>query len=190
MEFYSNTRKPVSVAEDFSKKTQAVYRKEIDKKTGETRLVKDRDVDVYAKIQEYADEAKLSNILQRYNVNMMSKVKDSETQLVDLTNLPENLLEALTIIDNAKYLWERQPKELKQQFDNDFKKFVAGSENGQIMDILTKQLKTEQTKFDTSMQANYVQPDKPVVQPVNPGADVQPVSPGTTINNGGLVTNV
>lgn len=194
MEFYSNTRKPLSKSEDFTKTTQAVYRKEIDKRTGETRLVKDREVDIYAKIQEYADEAKLSNILQRYNVNMLSKVKDSETQLVDLTNLPENLLEALTTIDNAKYLWERQPKELKQKFDNDFKKFIAGSENGQIMEILTKELNTAHERFDISAQANYVSTDKAVVQPTNPGTTIQPVTPVTqpaqNTNNGGIVTNV
>lgn len=181
MEFYSNTRKPNRKQELFNNTKVAVYRKEIDKKTGERRLVKDREEDIYAKIQEYAEETKLSNILARYNVNMMQRVKDAETQLVDLTNLPENLLEAMTVIDNAKYLWERQPKEFKAQFDNDFKKFIAGSENGQIMDILTRDLKTAQEKFNTTNQANYTAPAK-VEQPVTQQT--------TNIDNGGITTNV
>lgn len=187
MEFYSNTRKPGRKQESFTNTTAPVYRKEINKKTGERRLVKDREEDVYAKIQEYAEESKLSNILARYNVNMMQRVKDAETQMVDLTNLPTNLLEAMTTIDNAKYLWERQPKELKAQFDNDFKKFIAGSENGQIMEILTKDYKVAKEKFVTSNQANYVAPkvEASTTQPT-----VQPTQTTTTNENGGIATNV
>lgn len=193
MEFYSNTRKPERKRENFTNTKVNVYRKEIDRKTGERRLVVDKQEDIYTKIQEYAEETKLSNILSKYNVNLMQRVKDAETQLVDLTNIPENLLEAMTTIDNAKYLWERQPKELKAQFDNDFKKFIAGSENGQIMDILTRDLKTKQERFNTTAQANYVAPQKteapttqPSVQPTQ--TSVQPTQ--TTTNNGGITTNV
>lgn len=167
-EFYSNTRKPSRKREDFTNRLQPVYRKEIDKKTGETRLVKDRDVDIFEKIQAYAEETKLSNILSRYNVNMLQRVKDGETQMVDLTNLPDNLLEAMVTIDNAKYLWERQSPDFKVQFDNDFRKFIAGSENGQIMDILTKQFNVAKEKFDVSKQANVesAKVETPVTQTI------------------------
>ena len=175
MEFYSNTRKPVDKGEKHDNKMVPVYRKEIDKKTGEVRLVKDREYSIYDKIQEYAEETKLSNILARYNVNMMQNMKEAEDQFVDLTNLPNNLLEAMTTIDNAKYLWERQAPEFKAEFGNDFKRFVAGSENGEIMKVLTKHLNTPQEKFDTTKQANYVAPV---------------VEPNSTNNNGGITTNV
>lgn len=191
MEFYSFSRRPARKGEIFDNRKQAVYRKEIDRKTGERRLVKDREVDVYDKIQEYAEETKLSNILARYNVNMLQKVKEGETQFVDLTNLPENLLETMTIIDNAKYLWERQSKDLKAKFDNDFKKFIAGSENGQIMKILTEELKVNQERFNTANQANYVAPTiKPEVPTTQVTPTVQPevVAPTTTISNGGIAS--
>lgn len=187
MNFFSNTRKPERKRENFTNTKVNVYRKEIDRKTGERRLVVDKQEDIYAKIQEYAEETKLSNILAKYNVNMMQRVKDAETQMVDLTNMPENLLEAMTTIDNAKYLWERQPKEFKAQFDNDFKKFIAGSENGQIMDILTRDLKTKQEQFNTANQANYIAPTK--TEPIVQEPSVQPTQT-TTTNNGGITTNV
>lgn len=182
MEFYSNTRKPARKQESFTNRFQAVYRKEINKKTGKKQLVKDKDVDIYAQIQEYAEESKLSNILQRYNINMLSKLKEGETQLVDLTNLPENLMETMTVIDNARYLWERQSKDLKAQFNNNFNEFIAGSENGKIMEVLQKNLSTSQDKFISGAQANYFAPVTPAVQPTQPAQ--------TTTEQGGIVTNV
>lgn len=192
MEFYSNTRRPERKRENFTNKLQNVYRKEIDKLTGERKMVVDKKVDIYEKIQEYAEETKISNILQRYNVDMLSRLKEGETQLVDLTNLPENLLEAMVTIDNAKYLWERQSKDIKARFDNDFKKFIAGSENGQIMDILQREVQTQAERFNTVNQAQYVAPQQPIQQPV---VDMQqpiqqPVQQTQNTNVGGMSTNV
>ena len=49
----------------------------------------------------------------------------------------------MQIIDDAKALWDKQSKEVKLKFNNDFKQFIAGSENGQIVDMLNKELETQ-----------------------------------------------
>ena len=60
-----------------------------------------------------------------------------------MTNLPENLIETMAVIDNAKAIFDRQSTEIKQKFNNDFKQFIAGSENGQVVEMLNKELQTK-----------------------------------------------
>lgn len=143
--------------ETYSKQTQAVYKEDFDKKTGKRKLVKTEDINIVDKIQEYAEETKISNLLKKYNYDMIKQIAKNEEQIIDLTNMPENLMETMATIDNAKYIWERQSKELKAKFNNDFKQFIAGSENGQIAKLLQEELKTQATKFNLENQAN-IQP--------------------------------
>lgn len=146
--FYTLFSKPKRLSKAFTNTKQAVYKQELNKKTGERKLVKREEVDVYEKIQEFADETKISNILKKYQIDLFSKnLKEGEEKLIDLTNMPENLLETMTAIDNAKYLWERQSSKVKEKFNNDFRQFIAGSENGQLADILNKELKTSVERF-------------------------------------------
>ena len=146
--FYTLFSKPKRHSKAFTNTKQAVYKQELDKKTGERKLVKREEVDVYEKIQEFADETKISNILKKYQIDLFSKnLKEGEEKLIDLTNMPENLLETMTAIDNAKYLWERQSPNVKEKFNNDFRQFIAGSENGQLADILNKELQTSVNRF-------------------------------------------
>jgi len=131
--------------ESFTKREQKVYVKDIDKETGKRILREDAPVDIYDKIQEYAEETKLSNVFKRYNMTMTLKdnLKFDEKNIIDLTALPENLTEAMATIDNAKAIFDRQSTEIKQKFNNDFKQFIAGSENGQIVEMINQELKTQ-----------------------------------------------
>ncbi len=143
MEFYSNTRRTPRMQETFTNKEQQVYKTKIDPKTGKRILSKTEKVNIYDQIQEYAEEVKISNMIQRYGINTNNQLEKSEQKLIDLTNMPENLIETMAIIDNAKEIWNKQSKEIKQKFNNDFKQFIAGSENGQIVNILNEQLGKE-----------------------------------------------
>lgn len=163
MEFYTNYNRPPRQQESYLKETQTVYKEDFDKKTGKRKLVKVEDINIVDKIQEYAEETKISNILQKYNLNMIKQIAKDEEKIIDMTNMPENLMETLSIIDNAKYIWERQSKELKNKFNNNFKEFLAGSENGQIVKILQDELKTQATKFNVENQANINQEQKTAI---------------------------
>ncbi len=157
MEFFTNYKRPPRMKENYTKQTQAVYKEEFDKKTGKRKLVKTEEINIVDKINEYAEETKISNILKKYNLDMIKQIAKDETKIIDLTNVPENLMETMAIIDNAKYVWERQSKELKAKFNNDFKQFIAGSENGQLANMLQEEIKTQATKFNLEHQAN-IQP--------------------------------
>lgn len=143
MEFYSNTRRPPRMRENHTKREQTLYKETTDEKTGRRILVPDEKIDVVDKIQEYAEEVKISNILKRYGINLQNQLRNDEEKLIDLTQVPENLIETMKIIDNAKDTWDRQSKEIKAKFNNDFKQFIAGSENGQIVNMLNEELKTQ-----------------------------------------------
>lgn len=155
--FYSNTNRPPRMQESFTKREQKVYVEDIDKKTGKRILREDVPVDIYDKIQEYAEETKLSNIFKKYQATMQLRdnLKFDEQKIIDMTNLPENLIETMAVIDNAKAIFDRQTVEVKQKFNNDFKQFIAGSENGQVVELLNKELQTK-----------HVQPQMPSYQDI------------------------
>lgn len=157
MKFYTPYNRSPRMREKFTKREQKVYVEDIDKKTGKRILREDVPVDIYDKIQEYAEETKISNLFKRYNMTLSLKdnLKYDEQNIVDLTNLPENLIETMATIDNAKAIFDRQSTEIKQKFNNDFKQFIAGSENGQVVEMLNKELKTK-----------HVQPTMPTYQDI------------------------
>ena len=155
--FYTQYNRSPRMQESFTKRKQKVYVEDIDTKTGERILREDIPVDIYDKIQEYAEETKISNLFKRYNmtISLKDNLKFDEQKIVDMTNLPENLIETMAIIDNAKSIFDRQSTEIKQKFNNDFKQFIAGSENGQVVELLNKELQTK-----------HVQPKMPTYQDI------------------------
>ena len=154
MEFYSMYNRPQRKREKFNKQTQAVYKTVYDK-NGVRSLVKDKDVNIYEKIQEYSKDTSLTNLFSKYGLSVYDQLKKSEEQLVDLTNLPTNLMEAMTVIDDAKYAFDRQSKEIKAKFNNDFKQFIAASETGQLAQVLNEEIKTSSERFNMSNMANF-----------------------------------
>lgn len=183
MEYYSFNHRPARKREKFDNKYQIEYKKEINKQTGKVKLVEKNKVNIYDKIQEYAEETKLSNILQRYNVNMLSQLKENETEIIDLTNMPENLLETMTAIKNAEYIWERQSKQTKAEFNNDFRQFIASLENGKMAQMLQKEIGTKTEQFTQEVQ------DKAGLKPTQTTTQVQQPAQ-TTQSEGGITTNV
>lgn len=199
MEFYSNFNRPPRKPEIFTNQKKAVYKAVSDKTTGQRKLVVDKEINVYDKIQEYAEETKITNMLQRYNLDMLKQLTDDKEQLIDLTNLPENLMETMAIIDDAKYAWDRQSKEIKDKFNNNFNEFIAASENGQLADLLNKELQVSAEKFKTQNMANFAQsnvnlqtyPQNVTTQPISsPQPVTQPVQAIQTTTQQGVNLNV
>lgn len=154
MGFYSMYNRPKRKPEVFNNKMQSVYKVTYDK-NGVRKLTKDKEVNIYDKIQEYAKETNLTSMFSKYGVNAFDQLKKSEEQLVDLTNLPTNLMEAMSVINDAQYAFDRQSKEIKAKFNNDFKQFLAASESGQLAQMLNDEIKTSAEKFKTENMANY-----------------------------------
>lgn len=148
MEFYSESNKPKTIATPCGSKFEPEYEEVINNKTGKTELKKTGETNVYDKIQESKESALLENIIKKYkidiNENNLTKIEET---INDLTNLPDNLIDNLNIINQAKQTFEQSPQEVKQFFNNNFNEFLAGSENG-TLNSLIKEIKTK-NKIET-----------------------------------------
>lgn len=154
MDYFSFSNRPKRKREKFDNQMQAVYKVTYDK-NGIRHCTKDKEVNIYEKIQEYANDCNLTNMFSKYGLDSFGQLKDSEAQLIDLTNLPTNLQEAMTIINNAKYAFDRQSKEIKEKFNNDFNQFIAASETGKLAQVLNEELKVSAERFNTANMANF-----------------------------------
>lgn len=98
---------------------------EVDK-FGRKVLVKTGETDLYAKIQESLEETKIENILKRASIGDMTDFRPDGIY-ADLTELPNNLIEARQQIQKMENLWDSLPNELKAKYNYDVGEFVGAS---------------------------------------------------------------
>ena len=163
MEFYTQWKRPKRKREDFSNENMKTYKKKINKETGKKELVIDKTINIREKIKEYTDEVSITKTIEKYNLNPIESLKKQEGKIIDLTNVPENLMEMQNEILKAKEIWNGLSKKTKMDFDNNINIFLASSENGKL--------------------TNYIQ--EKLAKPVNQGTSGT-VNPGTsgTVNPG------
>ena len=196
MNFYSMYNRPERKREKFYNQEKVVYKATYDK-NGVRSLKVDKKVNIYEKIQEFANDVSLSSIFSKYGLNVYDQLKQSEEQLVDLTNLPTNLMEVMTVIDDAKYAFDRQSKEVKQKFNNSFKEFIAASETGKLAQVLNDEIKVSAERFKTENMAHFdaskvslathqaKQPQEVINQPLNGNMTqtaINPTQQGVNLN--------
>lgn len=111
------------------RKVRLTFRWTYDDK-GNKSLVQDEEIDRDAEIQSYLEETKIENIINRaaFDPSIVQKLgaqlNDAEPQ--DFTAMPSTLAEAQNLMIQAEQTWDKLPKEIKQKFDNDVDKFIAG----------------------------------------------------------------
>lgn len=104
MEFYSLGNHPESVPTNAGQETRKTYMWAEDE-NGEKKLVEDEEINIRDEIESYHEETKITNIIQRatFDVNAANKLLgDSGNEGADLTQMPENLMEAQNIMVKAK----------------------------------------------------------------------------------------
>lgn len=121
------------------RKTRLTFRWTYDEK-GNKSLVQDEEIDRDAEIQSYLEETKIENIINRAAFDpsviqsLSAHLNDEEPQ--DFTNMPSTLAEAQNMMIQAKNTWNKLPREIKQKFDNDVDKFIAGFGTAEWMEAL------------------------------------------------------
>lgn len=121
------------------RKTRLTFRWAYDEK-GNKNLVQDEEIDRDAEIQSYLEETKIENIINRAAFDpsvvqrLSAQLNDEEPQ--DFTNMPSTLAEAQNIMIQAENTWNKLPREIKQKFDNDVDKFIAGFGTADWMETL------------------------------------------------------
>ena len=102
--------------------------------------MQDEKIDRDAEIQSYLEETKIENIINRaaFDPSIVQKLgaqlNDAEPQ--DFTNMPSTLAEAQNMMIQAEQTWDKLPREIKQKFDNDVDKFIAGFGTADWMEAL------------------------------------------------------
>lgn len=137
--FYSETRRPSRISQPKTNNIEPIYKEAINTKTGKKYLKKVDEVDVYEKIQAAAEGVTLKEIIKRYGINPFEsaeKIDEFGTEILDYTNQPKNLMEALEITNEAKNVFDNLSKEIKQIFNNNFSEFLAGSQNGKLNEVI------------------------------------------------------
>lgn len=100
------------------------HREEMDI-NGRRKLIKDRKINIYERIQSSKDSTDINNILRRaaegdYNVlNMVSG------NYLDIVDAPSSLAEAQHFVIRAKEEFNSLPKEVKAKFENNAEIYVA-----------------------------------------------------------------
>lgn len=102
-----------------------VYGYEIDN-YGRKVLVKTGETNVYEKIQASLEETKIENILKRASMGDNSVFRPDGIY-ADLTELPNNLIEARQAMQNLENVWAGVPNEIKAKYNYDVGEFIGAS---------------------------------------------------------------
>lgn len=75
--------------------------------------------------EEFAEDCDINVIMARYEkTGVISHNSPREPRYVDFTEIPDNLQEALTMLDDAKASFMELPASVRREFDNDPMQFV------------------------------------------------------------------
>lgn len=109
---------------------------------------------VYEKIQAYADEVDMENILRRVSdTGDVSLLNARKSVFADVTEMPKNMIEASNMIRQAEKEFYQLPVETREKFNNNFNEYIAtaGKEDwmkkmGYIKEVVeeTKETKKEE----------------------------------------------
>ena len=107
-------------------------------KSGKKVLVEDKKINIYNIIQEDREEADLHTVINRAvngDLNAIQRLQaqaSGEKGIVDLTKMPNNLIEAKQMLIDADKEWLSLPLEVRQKYNNSKTEFLAAVENGEF----------------------------------------------------------
>lgn len=128
---------------------------------GEKVLAKTGERNLNEEIQSYAEEVKIENILKKAAIGDMSDFREDGIYQ-DITNIPNNLIEAKKEIVKLENTWNKLPTEVKAKYNWSMDEFMAKSgEDAWMIDLGLKQpaepekvtLK-EETKIEVPKETN------------------------------------
>lgn len=142
MEFYSTFNPPESKPTCAGEETRKTYRW-AENEDGEKILVEDEEIKIADEIESYHEETKITNIIRRatFDVNAANMLLgDSGNNNVDLTAMPENLMEAQNIVVKAKQAYASLTPKQQAEFDGmaDFMRSAGTEEWAKKLGYITE----------------------------------------------------
>lgn len=138
--FYSESNKPKTIPMPETSKFETTYIEKINPKTGKKELVETGKTNVYEKIQEAINGNEINNLMETYkNINQIAT--PANDAIIDLTELPENLIEANNMLIDARNEFNAKTTKFKQKFNNSFEQYVAAFKSGKLQKALIEEAK-------------------------------------------------
>lgn len=103
---------------------ETTYGYEVDKK-GMKVLKPNGTKNVYEKIQEYLEETKIENVIQRVIAGDTSVLRP-DAIYQDITNMPTNMIDAMNQVKALEKTYNELPKEIKDKYQT-IEEFVQAS---------------------------------------------------------------
>lgn len=144
--YYDEENRPV-IKQKENPKVKYIYEDLVNPKTGkiETKLTGTEDFD--EKMQEDAKSQILENIIKRYQIDLNDKhITEISKETIDMTKMPENLLEAYAIAQNLEKQFNSAPADFKKKFGNFtgfLKDFSDGKLENSLNELASDRLKTQ-----------------------------------------------
>lgn len=93
-------------------------------------LIESGEMDIQDQINAHAAECDMAFILNRLNNGDFSVLNQNAAIYADFKQLPTNFREVLEVSLNAERIFNTLPLDIRREFDNDYRQFVAraGSE--------------------------------------------------------------
>lgn len=92
---------------------------------GVLSLVPDGEKDVYAEIQSHARSCDISLLVDRYLSGDSMALSRAQGFYGDVSSMPKNFAEAMTLISKAEDDFSKLPKDIKASFGNDYRQFLS-----------------------------------------------------------------
>lgn len=93
---------------------------------GQKVLEKKGEIDLYEQIQMSLEETKIENILKRASAGDTTVFRP-DGMYMDITQLPNNLIEARQAMQNLENLWGEVPNDIKAKYNYDLDLFISAS---------------------------------------------------------------
>lgn len=135
---------------------------------GVLELVPDGEHNLYDEIQSHAQSTDINMILQRYFSGDAAALSRIQGVYADISAMPDNYHEAMTLIDNARKDFAKMPREIQEKFDYDANQWIAAM--GTDTWLTAMGIATPQTGEDVSVPSADASVDAVPVAPAAPAA--------------------
>lgn len=102
-----------------------VYEHKINK-YGEKHLQQTGSKNIYEEIQTYLEESKIENAINRVIAGDVSALRP-DGNYIDCTQMPKNLMEAQSMIQDMNNIWTKLPLDLRAKYNHSVEEFIAAA---------------------------------------------------------------
>ena len=162
MAFYTQLNRPKVPPTVAGSKEIDDYEVRLDK-TGRKKLVKkSTKKNIYDRIQANKEESEVYTLINRFSDAQKKEIitikASTNSEVYDLTQVPENLIQAKQMQIDAEKKWNELPLELRAEFNHDATQFMAAMQNGTFKDRYYKVYpkKKEQVQQTTTTKQEEV----------------------------------